>query len=269
MPDFSIFSYFGYSLPLNERFRLIRNAGFSSTFLWWGMNLGDDIDKHHIPDMARKNGLTVENIHTPFDTVNSLWEDGRDGEDYLSLLLSCIDDCKTHAIGTAVVHLSRTASPPPISPIGLERVKRLIDHAETQNINIAMENLNRPEYLDYIFEQIDSEKLGFCFDSGHENCFTPDRNYLAQYGHKLMALHLHDNNGERDLHLLPFDGTTDWNRVAHNLTRSGYNGALSLEVEAGRIPLYDGLHAEEFLKKAYQRCAAISGLHAKTPQKNN
>lgn len=38
-------------------------------------------------------------------------------------------------------------------------------------------------------------RLGFCFDSRHCNVFTPDVDFLSLYGDKLMALHLHENNG--------------------------------------------------------------------------
>ena len=82
MQKFSIFSWFGYPIPMDERFRLIKQVGFNSTCLWWADdNIGDDGDKNRLPDLARKYGLEVENIHTPFSNVNSLWEDNLDGDD--------------------------------------------------------------------------------------------------------------------------------------------------------------------------------------------
>lgn len=77
--------------------------------------------------------------------------------------------------------------------IGIERMKRIVDIAEQLNVNVAIENMSRPEYLERIFRDIQSERLGFCFDSGHCNVFTPNVDFLALYGDKLMALHLHDN----------------------------------------------------------------------------
>ena len=32
-------------------------------------------------------------------------------------------------------------------------------------------------------------------------------------GDKLIALHLHDNDGISDQHLLPFDGTVNWKNI--------------------------------------------------------
>jgi sugar phosphate isomerase/epimerase len=59
-------------------------------------------------------------------------------------------------------------------------------------------------YIDNIFKNIKSDRLKFCYDSGHENCFTPGADFLAKYGDKLAALHHHDNDGSSDQHLLPF-----------------------------------------------------------------
>jgi sugar phosphate isomerase/epimerase len=74
---------------------------------------------------------------------------------------------------------------------------------------IALENLRKPEYLDFLFDNIKSDKLKFCYDSGHNNCFTPEIDCLGKYGDKLIALHLHDNDGTCDQHLLPFNGTME------------------------------------------------------------
>lgn len=53
-----IFSWFSYSLDIEERLRMIKQAGFDATSLWWG-----DENKHYQPEMARKLGLEIDNIH--------------------------------------------------------------------------------------------------------------------------------------------------------------------------------------------------------------
>jgi L-ribulose-5-phosphate 3-epimerase len=50
----SIFSWFSFNLPLEERLRTIRQAGFDATILWW-----DGDDRHDQPELARRMGLTV------------------------------------------------------------------------------------------------------------------------------------------------------------------------------------------------------------------
>jgi sugar phosphate isomerase/epimerase len=96
-------------------------------------------------------------------------------------------------------------------------------------VNVAFENLRRLGYLKYILSHVDSPRAGFCYDSGHHNCRTPNEDLLSQYGSRLMALHLHDNDGSDDQHRLPFDGTTDWSATMRRIAQSGYKGALALE----------------------------------------
>jgi sugar phosphate isomerase/epimerase len=48
-------------------------------------------------------------------------------------------------------------------------------------------------------------------------------------GDKLKAVHIHDNMGKEDEHLIPGDGIIDWNAFADALREIGYTGVISLE----------------------------------------
>lgn len=43
-------------------------------------------------------------------------------------------------------------------------------------------------------------------------------------------MHLHDNDKSDDLHLLPFDGTIDWERVVTKLKECNYKGPVVFEL---------------------------------------
>lgn len=247
-----IFSWFGYPIEINERFRMIKQAGFDGVLLWWGdENIDTDGEKEKQPELALENGLFIENVHLPFSGINDLWLDNINGDEYEMRIVSGIKQCTNFKIPTVVMHLTRGYNPPPICKIGLDRIRKMVDIAENLNVNIALENLRKPEYMDYIFKELPSSKLGFCYDSGHNNCFTPQRDFLQQYGDKLFALHLHDNDGIDDLHMIPFDGNINWNKIKDQIDNTYYNGAISLEVEHGRHEKYKSLSAEEFLRKAF------------------
>ena len=152
--------------------------------------------------------------------------------------------------------MSFGANPPPFNELGLDRIKRMVDRAEKFDINIAFENLRRPDYLEHIFTRIDSPYAGFCYDSGHENLFPARFDLLTEYGSRLSALHLHDNNGLRnydgtdDQHLIPFDGNIDWKNIVEKIRKTPYKGPVSLEVmNRGR----ENLKPEEFLRLLYER----------------
>ena len=247
MTKIGIFARFGYPLPISERLQKIKQAGFEAVSLWWG---DKEPDKNAQPELAQKYGLVVDNVHAPFDNANSLWDTASDGDSYIDMLIDCVRDCERHGIPTVVIHLTRFSTPPPLAEIGLERVRRLVRFAEDREINIAVENLSSPVHPDYIFQNISSERLGFCYDSGHEN-YRSGVDYLSRYGQKLFAVHLHDNTGDSDAHLIPYHGTTDWNGVMRRLASSRQLEYLSLEVNFKnthpKSAAYSGLSADQYL----------------------
>jgi L-ribulose-5-phosphate 3-epimerase len=257
--NLSIVDYFGYNLPPQERLRLIKKAGFSSVMLLWA----DYFDKDYrlFPEYASKVGLQIENAHAPYLRANDLWKDTLDGQAAFDELTTCIEKCAAHGIPTVVMHPenksgTKTVKLPQDFYAGLDRIKRLVDMAERLDISIAVENMSRPEYLNLIFNNIQSDKLGFCFDSGHWNVFTPKVDLLSLYGHKLKAVHLHDNDGIEDWHALPFSGGIDWNDMAAKLAESSYPGVAALEIGNKKFEsIEDPL---DFLRLAVERAKKIA-----------
>jgi len=259
--DLSVYTWFGYSYPFSDLIKLIKEAGFRSVMIWWGdefTNYTGPKEQH--PEITRKAGLELENAHFPFESVNDLWEDTVAGQEAFDQYSSYIDDLKQYDIPTAVVHTTGGDYPPPCNQFGIDRFKRLIEKAEKNNVNIALENVYRPEYIDSLFKNIKSDRLKYCYDSGHENCFTPGYDFLAKYGDKLAALHLHDNDGARDEHLLPFMGNVKWERIMAHLKRLGYKGPLAFEIDSQYIDVTKEYTASEYLAEAFKRGSKLLNL---------
>jgi sugar phosphate isomerase/epimerase len=49
---------------------------------------------------------------------------------------------------------------------------------------------------------------------------------------RLVTSHIHDNHGEKDEHLLPYDGTIDWDATLGALTAAPQPVAMVLELKA-------------------------------------
>ncbi len=113
-----------------------------------------------------------------------------------------------------------------------------------------------PAVLQCIYPAVDTGRLGFCFDSGHYNVYTPQLDLLTMYGDRLMALHLHDNDGQADQHTLPGTGTIAWKSLMEKLDRLGYQGALSLEVR--NTGYTDSTDPTVFLRLAMEKAAALT-----------
>jgi len=94
------------------------------------------------------------------------------------------------------------------------------------------------ERIDKMNEKYDAEILGACFDIGHANLVSLDfEDFITTLGHRLKVLHVHDNDGIRDLHQVPFTFTktrenkpsTDWEGFVRGLRNIHYDGAISFE----------------------------------------
>lgn len=256
MSKVGIFSWFSYPVAMEERMRLIKKTGFDAVSLWWGAE-----DRYDRPTAARKFGLEIDNVHAPFMGGNSLWFEETEGDKYLKMLMSCVEDCNRYEIETVVIHATGFMDVPVVTQVGIDRIGELVLLAEKRGVNLAFENLNRLEHLDYILKNFTSEKVGFCYDSGHENCYHPDAMCLNKYGNRLMAIHLDDNMGDADSHLLPFDGNARWNNILKDLKNSRDLKYLTLEVDFSRghkcSEIYKELSAQEFLRLAFEKVKMI------------
>jgi len=205
--------------------------------LWWSEGFGRNyyLDA---PEMAREAGLFIENIHTPVQNQDHIWQDNLDGEALFDCYLKC---------PTMVVHLPNEKKP--YNQLGLDRIKRMADKAEQLGIKVALENLQNLSNISYMLEQVDSPSIGFCYDCGHHYHYYPDKDLLSMYGSWLMALHLHDDNGSYGMHGLSLDGTIDWTIAMKNIEKTGYTGPTAIEAMYWD---YEDLTAREFLHRAYE-----------------
>ena len=122
---------------------------------------------------------------------------------------------------------------------------------------IAFENQRKLANIAWAFEAFTTETVKFCWDCGHEFCFTPGRHYMPLFGDRLICTHIHDNTAvfNDDSHFLPFDGACDFVYVADTLRNSDYTGSLMLEV--GNPSRYGELSPQEFLKKAWDAAVRL------------
>ncbi len=245
--------------PWDEQMRLIADAGFDCTFFDW-----DNEHAHTIirANYARKLGLSVDSLHAPFGMINDIWADSQAGEDCNLQLMRVIDDCAMAKIDKLVMHTTVGNHPPETSGIGFFRYRSLCEFAKQSGIHICFENLEPFPHLHEIMDAIDDPFHGFCWDCGHNLCYTPHVDMMALYSDRLMCLHLHDNYGvtqpgnidyRDDLHMLPFDGVLDWEWVARKIAHSGYAGPLTFEYSSRTAKRHAEKPYAEFVHTAKER----------------
>lgn len=255
-----ITSVHGSALPLAERFARIKAAGFDAILLWWG-NSGAD-SRRELVEQARSSGLYIENVHAPTDDLNVLWLDDPKGDERLSFLCEQVSDCAKYGIGTIVMHVTTGDGPPPVSDIGTERLGRLIEHAAHCHVRVAFENVRTAAHVCHILDRFHSPYAGFCYDSGHELLWTPEVDWLSKYGSRVFAIHLHDNCGDRDAHMIPFDGDINWERKAKQLAASAYTGAMTIESQVHTSGRYQPEDFDAFLDLACRKSMLLADMIA-------
>ena len=189
-----------------------------------------------------------------------MWLDNAAGAALAEALLRSIDEARDCGIPTVILHLSSGFNPPPVSALGTRRFRAICERAEKYGVAVAFENLRRTSYLDYILRELsDLRSARFCFDCGHENLYNHGAGVLESHADRLSALHLHDNFGLSDDHMLPFDARIDWRGMAQRLKNRIGSLPLTLEV-ALRSADREDYAAEGFLTEALARAKKIHQL---------
>ncbi len=76
--------------------------------------------------------------------------------------------------------------------------------------------------------------LDFVFDVGHANMGEGVEPAFSLMRERIRSTHLHDNDGQDDLHLVPMvspGGTVDWPRTMRSLASRGDQYPLVLELK--------------------------------------
>ena len=143
--------------------------------------------------------------------------------------------------GVLVAHigLPRSQRPAP-SENGRDAARRSIDAlqrlATPLGVRVAVEvipnELSRAGSLVHFVEDVLDEHVGICLDFGHAHMDGDLIEAVEIVSEHLVATHVHDNHGQFDEHLVPFEGTIDWPGALTAVQKVGYDGPVLLEIAA-------------------------------------
>jgi len=204
-----------------------------------------------LKEACERHDIVIAQLHAPFPT----WLNGKtELNDYLVMVLEkCCAVCAFLGSPGLVVHPVHGAGDAELES-NLWLYRKLIPSAKRYGVKILLENifarfngrfkqgrLSDPhtacKYFDMLNEEAGFDAFGFCFDVGHAIITSQDvPAFIRTLGHRLTNLHIHDNNGLDDLHLLPYTCITtganlvcDWDGVVQALKDINYRGALCFE----------------------------------------
>lgn len=256
----SIGTTFNYDIPLETQLPLIREAGFSHISLGGGNTehsgyLGDE-GRKRLRRLLSANDIRVCSIHCPYDDKADLSSpDKASAASALGLFKRCLDAALFLNAGGIIFHpCSFRANDPEIrKEVLVQQVSSLLDHIGQEPLFVAIENLpSKPvnKLVTHSLDVVTHRRYGLCYDSSHDNLASRPLEILRTYGSRLVTTHLSDNRGEKDDHLLPFEGTYPWERFCDLFAKTDFQGIFLLEVEMRESAFKE---PREFLREAFQR----------------
>jgi sugar phosphate isomerase/epimerase len=210
-------------------------------------------DPNQLRDVAQwfnDHAVTLHSLHAPIFTD---WNWGRSGGLLISVAylerrarIASMDEIK-RAIAVAeflpfrylVLHLGLPNEEYDLSKFdaAFTSIEHLNIFAKERGIQILLENipgeLSTPEHLQSFLHYTRLD-LKVCFDTGHAHMAGGVQSAFRTLHERIAAMHVHDNHGEKDEHLLPFEGDIDWAQTIRDIRSAGGQFPIFFELSSER-----------------------------------
>lgn len=258
--NFAINARLDYVGDEAETIKLLAQNGVGEVFLWWGSK---DLEKN-IQKVKNCNDakIKIQTAHLDYKKINNIWKRCLCGHFLVKDYIKQIKLLAKYNIPVAILHVSCGKTPPKYNKTGLNRFRKIVAAAEKAGVVVALENTRFNDYLAYVYDNIKSPNLKICYDCGHDHAFVKDTFDFDKYKGDIVALHIHDNDGTKDQHKLPFDGDIDYKTVLTKIKKSGYKGPITFETHINR-EYYPKTTEQEFIQEAIDRFNKLNEIYKK------
>lgn len=142
-----------------------------------------------------------------------------------------------------------------LSEHALERVVAIVEYAAEKGVCLALENgpfIVLKRIRDRIRTEGLERNLGICLDTGHANVHRAQNpalleQFFEEFREDLLHLHISDNHGAVDEHILPGEGNIDWSVVIPRLVNLTLKGQILFELNTAEDPIVTAKSARDFL----------------------
>ena len=199
---------------------------------------------------AEKYGIDNFQAHAPFPSC--VYDGGEFNEFMIGVLIKTVEAARYIGCRRLVVHpffygYDRKITPAEEWDLNIKSYSRLIEAAAENDVIICLENMfsaNRGkitsaccsdisaacDYVDELNRIAGGRRFAFCLDTGHLLLLGLDvYDVMIKLGCRIEAFHVHDNDGQHDLHVAPYMGILDWNRFIKGLRDIGFDSTMSFE----------------------------------------
>lgn len=231
---------------------VLAKEGISETFFDRSV---EDILSFFTPlkEASEKTGVIISLMHAPFPCF---FRDMPELNEYIvGVLDKCLAACEYVGCPAIVVHPNAGENKNDELELNLDLYRTLIPIVKKYHgVKICSENIfirrgqrmvagrfadaaEACRLIDTLNEEAGGDYFGFCLDVGHANLTARNvHDFVVELGDRLTILHIHDNNGMEDFHMIPYSYLTtsslhvcDWQGFVDGLAESGYSGTLAFE----------------------------------------
>jgi len=231
--------------PAAERLGAIRFFGVECIEPQFDIDAFDADDEpfmHAARDQFKQARLSVWSVHAPFGLeVDLSSADTAIRARGTAAVKRAARGAAFLGAGVMVVHCGDLCGSDQDHQGPLERSREALSEILTAcdgiNVRIALENLPpgrltcEAEELMSVVTAFPADRVGVCLDTGHANIAGTLNSLMDAVSSRIITVHLHDNDGSEDQHLVPGGGTIDWQMVRSALDSSPYDGPLMFEVD--------------------------------------
>lgn len=247
-----------------DRLEALRKAGYRRIELFCNRPHLDFHDRKLIRAIGRwfqENALPSPSMHLPFMEMTGarqkVWISPLDPEHRLrdramDEIKRSLELADVLAPEYVVFHLGIPGEH--FSPVAFEYAYAAIAQIRTfSGVQVMIENIpNEISTIERIreFKSVAAiPEIGICYDTGHGHLMGVTDGF-----EHISTTHIHDNNGENDQHLWPFEGTMNWPLLIERLVLANYQGPFMFETRGEDLSMGDRARGrlEELWNEAHE-----------------
>ncbi len=210
------------------------------------------LDYHHEDEVGRAGelmrllGLRPFSFHAPFaDRIDITALDEHIRAEAVAELITACRAAALIGAENVVLHPGPEQSGRPPQEEFLQRMRNaalslneVAAHCCQTGVQLLLENMlphllfGQTSDMMYLLGGINTCAVGTCLDTGHAHLSGDLGNVIHKLSGHLRMVHINDNHGDRDAHLIPGDGAIDWPWVVSELQRYHFKGGLIIEMSA-------------------------------------
>jgi len=197
-------------------------------------------------EMMRSLGLRPFSFHAPFaDRIDITSLDEKVRADAVAELITACRAAALIGAENVVLHPGPEREGRPPQEEFLQHMhqaalslNQVAAHCGQTGVRLQLENMlphllfGQTSDMMYLLGEISTCTVGACLDTGHAHLSGDLGSVIHKLSGHLKMVHINDNQGDRDAHLIPGDGAIDWPWLIGELQRHHFDGGLIIEMSA-------------------------------------